>query len=1811
MTLYVSILEFLKFFISPFGGLLMIITKNKKAYLLLMIFFLSFVILPAIYSQISPVGAQLKEDILIKPKVSTSYSVQWLRNPTFTTSPIELTWYKTLSGDLSDLAAKDGIGQANMTVIGRSGSVQFIAGTGTYTLWKPFINPDIPLGPWGPNHNPNNIVGNGTDSAGYWASHNWDENAGATQLGQTASILWKRNVTMPVNMTDYDITSVSLRAIINATVNLNIDCPGDVAGIIWDYARFFVQISTLNRQVKFELAYNQTRYLGLGTPATPTMNNVVMVNVPGSLLKAYLDQVLSYDHRNFTIILGINIFCEDNYGLDIDTWTNLRIKSFNLTISYAKKINQGTTMAWNQKGNQLPKINGSEQILQVDGARLQFKYRSDRNWTADSPNSELHVLMNNQTYPETVKLSKATRTFQDAKAGGFDVTSYIVKDVNISVGIQVYIADIFLLNRNFTISIDDVYLWVNYTIIDIPPPQPPDVNVISNTSIPFTDHWTHLTVTCQSGSSNVSAFWYQNPFSNTNITLGTNFGGVRTYNLYFVNESAGSYIFRFWATSPEGTAYDSITVVWVTPQSPIINLAINSSNPFTNQWTRFMVSCQSGSANVSRLWYRNPFNNINFTLGSNFEGYQIHYLNFTTASAGAYEFRFWANSTLGADTYKTLIVVWVSPVGPLLTTFANDTNPHTNHYIQITSSCTSGSANVSRWWYRNPFTGVNSTLGSNFAGNRAQNLYFSAATPGARAFQFWANSTLGIPAYYELTAVWVEPTPPVLSVSVNTTSPYTNDWAQFVISCQSGSANVSRWWYYNPLLGTNITLESNFAGSRNRILSFTTAAAGSRIFGFWANASLGAISFKSITIVWINPISPTLNIVSNSTNPYTKFSVQFTVTCSSGSANVSSWWYHNPIDGFNYTLAQNFAGSNTQYLYFTSAISGSRLFEFWASSTVGPITYRTYTVVWIDPTSVVLGVSTNTTNPYTNYWTRITITCQSGTANVSRWWYFNPLTLQNITLATNFGGSQVRNLYFTASISGSQTFKFWANSTLGSTAYQFITIAWIDPLPVVLGITANTTSPQTGEWAQLDVSCQSGSAAVSRWWYYNPLTGTNITLATSFVGRQTRLLNFTTLTASSHKFEFWANSTLGASGYLIFTVVWVNPTLPVLSVEVNTTSPYTNNWIRITVTCQSGSADVSRWWYNNPITGFNYTLGTNFAGSQTKYLNFTTGIAGSYEFQFWANSSIGSPVYKPVTVVWVNPISPTLDIISNTTSPYTNFWIQFTVTCRSGSENVSVFWYYNPLDGMNHTLAINFAGSRIQFLYFTASTAGPRSFGFWANSTTGAPAYRTFTIVWIVPQNPILTVSGNTSLPFIYHSIQLTVLCQAGTGDISMVWYYNPFTTQNITLGTNFAGSQLYYLNFTRSAVGSFEFKFWANSTLGLEAFRSIIIIWVTPQPPALGLYANTTNPYINQYAQITVTCISGSGNVDHLWYYNPIDLTNYTLATNFAGMRVLYLNITTTLANSYDFKFYVNSTLSVGVQQSLTIVWQVPVPPTIDVSANLTNPFTNFYVRVTFTSQAGSGIVASMWYNNPFDGFNHTLASDFTTHTTSLDVVSSIGGSYKFKAWAISSLGIEVYDEVTIVWIVPTPPSLSIIANSTYLKINNWTLLTVTCTNGSGQISFLWYFNPFDGQNHTLAIDFSGTLVFNLPFTSHTGGTYEFKVWAKSDLGIIVFDFTSVTWYAPTTPNILTPVLIATGVIGAIAAASIVYTLHFRVPKGIRDLRKMKSNIKKGKALKPMDVSTSDQMIDDMFKKKMKLKRIPTKKPEAPSVSVIKKIKD
>lgn len=80
------------------------------------------------------------------------------------------------------------------------------------------------------------------------------------------------------------------------------------------------------------------------------------------------------------------------------------------------------------------------------------------------------MLINNKIHTETIKLSQASTTFQEAKQGGFNFYDLVksIDDVNFSI--QVYLGDEFELNRSITISVDNVNLRISYKIIGIIPP---------------------------------------------------------------------------------------------------------------------------------------------------------------------------------------------------------------------------------------------------------------------------------------------------------------------------------------------------------------------------------------------------------------------------------------------------------------------------------------------------------------------------------------------------------------------------------------------------------------------------------------------------------------------------------------------------------------------------------------------------------------------------------------------------------------------------------------------------------------------------------------------------------------------------------------------------------------------------------------------------------------------------------------------------------------------------------------------------------------------------------------------------------------------------------------------------------------------------------------------------------------------------------------------------------------------------------------------------------------------------------------------
>jgi len=159
----------------------------------------------------------------------------------------------------------------------------------------------------------------------------------------------------------------------------------------------------------------------------------------------------------------MRIWCEDNFGQDADNWTLLILKSVNLTFTYEKIIDQFTSVSWSQIGRKVEDL--SVYAIEIIDANLNFKYSIDETWPSSlSPNSEIRILVNNIKILETIKLvdTNITDPFQEAKIGGFDITSLISKEENVSIEIQLYLADEFIFDQIITVSIDDVFLEISY-----------------------------------------------------------------------------------------------------------------------------------------------------------------------------------------------------------------------------------------------------------------------------------------------------------------------------------------------------------------------------------------------------------------------------------------------------------------------------------------------------------------------------------------------------------------------------------------------------------------------------------------------------------------------------------------------------------------------------------------------------------------------------------------------------------------------------------------------------------------------------------------------------------------------------------------------------------------------------------------------------------------------------------------------------------------------------------------------------------------------------------------------------------------------------------------------------------------------------------------------------------------------------------------------------------------------------------------------------------------------------------------------------
>jgi hypothetical protein len=126
----------------------------------------------------------------------------WLENSDFNSDSF---WFSSKEGDITDMEAYISNGQANFNITGDKRTFSNISGTPTSEKWENTTNPAFPILP----------DYYGIDQYGCEANHTWID---PTDPEQAPSIHWERNITMPVNMSDYVITSASVSAVYNASV---------------------------------------------------------------------------------------------------------------------------------------------------------------------------------------------------------------------------------------------------------------------------------------------------------------------------------------------------------------------------------------------------------------------------------------------------------------------------------------------------------------------------------------------------------------------------------------------------------------------------------------------------------------------------------------------------------------------------------------------------------------------------------------------------------------------------------------------------------------------------------------------------------------------------------------------------------------------------------------------------------------------------------------------------------------------------------------------------------------------------------------------------------------------------------------------------------------------------------------------------------------------------------------------------------------------------------------------------------------------------------------------------------------------------------------------------------------------------------------------------------------------------------------------------------------------------------------------------------------------------------------------------------
>ncbi|QNK56916.1 leucine-rich repeat protein [Paenibacillus sp. PAMC21692] len=480
------------------------------------------------------------------------------------------------------------------------------------------------------------------------------------------------------------------------------------------------------------------------------------------------------------------------------------------------------------------------------------------------------------------------------------------------------------------------------------------------------------------------------------------------------------------------------------------------------------------------------------------------------------------------------------------------------------------------------------------------------------------------------------------------------------------------------------------------------------------------------------------------------------------------------------------------------AVSENGDYTVYASDHAGNEAVETITIANIDRQAPVIGLTPNPTSP-TNGDVTVTVDVADAGGEISS------LKWAQGTQTTGYfasGGTAFTD-EFTVSENGDYT--VYARDRTGNESVETITIANIDRLRPVIGLTPNPTSPTNGDVTVTVDAADAGSGIDSLKWAQGTQT------AGYFASGGTPLTDEFTVSENG-AYTVYASDRAGNETVQSITIANIDRLAPVIELTPMPTSPtYGNVTVTVAVVETGSGIDSLMWAQGTQTAGYFASGGTAFTGG------FTVSENGVYTV--YARDHAGNEAVQSITIENIDRLAPEIGLTPSPTSPTNGDVTVSVAVTEAGSGTDSLKW----AEGTQTAEYFANEGEALLTDEFTVSENG--DYTVYASDRAGNEAVQSITIANIDRLAPVIELTPMPTGPT-YGNVTVTVdVGEAGSGINSLKWAEGTQTAEYFASeGVTFTDE------FTVSKNG--DYTVYARDHAGNEAVQSITIANILVVPP-------------------------------------------------------------------------------------------------------------------------------------------------------------------------------------------------------------------------------------------------------------------------------------------------------------------------------------------------------------------------------------------